>query len=63
MAKNNTIEVLNDLTEYATRYGYDALGYAIAEMAKNNTIHLTQSQMCELWEFGGNTPEWANRNK
>ena len=40
--------------KYATRYGLDALGYAIREMARNNEIHFTQKQMCDLWEYGGN---------
>lgn len=52
--RQNTTEVLNDLTEYASRYGLDALGYAIREMARNNEIHFTQEQMCGLWEYGGN---------
>lgn len=56
MAKReNTTQVLNDLNEYASRYGLDALGYAIREMARNNEIHFTQEQMCGLWEYGGNT--------
>ena len=56
MAKRqNTVEVLSDMTDYATRYGYDALGMAILDMARNNEIHITQEQMCSLWEYGGNT--------
>ncbi len=54
MARQNSINVLDDLNEYATRYGLDALGYAIREMARNNEIHFTQKQMCDLWEYGGN---------
>lgn len=55
--RENTIEVLDDLNEYASRYGLDALGYAIREMARANEIHITQKQMCSLWEYGGNTGE------
>lgn len=54
MARQNSINVLDGLNEYATRYGLDALGYAIREMARNNEIHFTQKQMCDLWEYGGN---------
>lgn len=61
MARTNTTEVLNDLTEYANRYGYDALGYAILDMAKNNSLHITQKQATEVWEYGGNNPDWANK--
>ena len=63
MARKNTTQVLDDLVEYATRYGYDALGYAFLEMAKDNTIHITQEQSCELWSYGGNNPEWASKVK
>ncbi len=52
--RNNTTQVLDDLNEYASRYGFDALGYAILDMAKNDEIHLTQEQMRSLWEYGGN---------
>ena len=52
--RKNSTKVLDDLNEYASRYGLDALGYAIREMAKSNTIHFTQEQMNELWEYGGN---------
>ena len=56
MAKRqNTVEVLDDMTEYATRYGYEALGMAILDMARNNEIQITQEQTCSLWEYGGNT--------
>lgn len=55
MAKENSIQVLADITEYATRYGYEALGYAILDMAKNNELHITQGQACGIWEYGGNT--------
>ena len=56
MAKRqNTVSVLSDMTDYATRYGYDALGMALLDMARNNEIHITQEQMCSLWEYGGNT--------
>ncbi len=52
--RKNTTQVLDDLNEYASRYGLDALGYAILDMAKNDEIHLTQEQMRSLWEYGGN---------
>ena len=51
--RNNTTQVLDDLNEYASRYGLDALGHAILDMAKNDEIHLTQEQMRSLWEYGG----------
>jgi len=50
----NTIQVLDDLTEYATRYGYDALGYAILDMARDNALHFSPAQAERLWEYGGN---------
>ena len=56
-SRENTIQVLDDLNEYASRYGLDALGYAIREMARANEIHITQKQMCSLWEYGGNKGE------
>lgn len=55
MAGENNIQVLADITEYATRYGYDALGHAILNMARNNELHITQEQACGIWEFGGST--------
>jgi len=56
MAKRqNTVSVLSDMTEYATRYGYEALGMALLDMARNNEIHITQEQTESLWEYGGNT--------
>ena len=63
MAKRkNTTQVLADLTEYATRYGYDALGYALLDMAKNDELHLTQEQATGVWEYGGNNPDWAEKS-
>ena len=55
--KSNTTEVLDDIVVYATRYGLDALGYALLDMVKNNEIHLTSTQTTSLWEYGGNIQE------
>ena len=62
MAKrSNSTEVLANLVEYATRYGYDALGYALLNMAKEDVLHITDEQVNEMWEYGGNNPEWASK--
>lgn len=53
MAKNTT-EVLDGLTTYATRYGYDALGYALLDMMRWDKIHITRAQMHEIiFEYNG----------
>lgn len=58
MAKQkNSTAVLDDVNTYASRYGYEALGHAILEMVRSDTIHLTQAQTAELWEYGGSLPE------
>jgi hypothetical protein len=54
MARQNSIEVLDDLTTYASRYGLEALGYAILEMAKSGEKHFTSKDTEAIWEFGGN---------
>lgn len=50
----NSAEVRDDVATYFNRYGYEALGYALAEMILNNEIILTQEQTESLWEYGGN---------
>ena len=50
----NSIEVIDDVITYAQRYGFQALGYAILDMIKNDEIHLTNEQTSSLWEYGGN---------
>ena len=58
MAKRkNTTEVLDDITTYASRYGLEALGYALLDMVKNNELHLTSTDTTNLWEYGGNIQE------
>ena len=57
MARENSTTFLGDINEYATRYGLDALGYAVLEMVKNNEINFTQAQTEALWEYGGNIQE------
>lgn len=52
--KQNSTGVKDDIATYFTRYGYEALGYALAEMILNDEIHLTQKQTESLWEYGGN---------
>ena len=52
--RENSVEVLDDLNTYASRYGLEALGYALRDMIRNNEIHLTNEQTCSLWEYGGN---------
>lgn len=54
MKRENSIEVIDDVITYASRYGFQALGYAIADMVRNNEIHLTSKQTSSLWEYGGN---------
>ena len=54
MKRENSIEVIDDVVTYASRYGFQALGYAIADMVRNNEIHLTSKQTSSLWEYGGN---------
>ena len=53
--KKNSIEVIDDIITYGTRYGYEALGLALADMIKNNEIHITNDNVNSLWEYGGNT--------
>lgn len=53
--KENTTEVLDDVVSYASRYGYEALGCALADMIKKGEIKLTSVQTTSLWEYGGNT--------
>ena len=57
MKRYNTTDVLDDLITYANRYGLDALGYAVLEMAKNDEIHFTSKDTENIWEFGGNKGE------
>ena len=54
MKRQNSTGVKDDIATYFTRYGYEALGYALAEMILNDEIHLTQKQTESLWEYGGN---------
>lgn len=53
--KENTTEVLDDITTYANRYGDNALGCALLDMIKKGEIRLTSAQTTSLWEYGGNT--------
>ena len=50
----NKTEVIDDVTEYASRYGLDALGYAFREMVKSGEVKFTQDKAEKLWEYGGN---------
>ncbi len=53
--KENTPEVLDDITTYASRYGDNALGCALLDMIRKGEIRLTSAQTTSLWEYGGNT--------
>lgn len=55
--KKNSTAVLDDVTTYASRYGYDALGYALLEMMRSDSVKITQEQAAELWEYGGSKPD------
>lgn len=63
--KENTTEVLDDVVSYASRYGNEALGCALADMIKKGEIKLTSVQTTSLWEYGGNTniPETETPNE
>lgn len=48
-------EAINDVIDYAKRYGYDALGYAIEDMCKRRELDpMINSIACGIWEYGGN---------
>ena len=57
MEISNNKQVIDDVIEYAERYGLDALGYAFREMVKSGEIKLTQQAAEYLWEYGGNVQE------
>lgn len=54
MARENKINVIDDVVCYNNRYGSEALAYALIDMLRNNEIHLTEKQTESLWEYGGN---------
>lgn len=50
----NKTEVINDVVEYGSRYGLEALGYAFREMVKSGEIKFSEKDAEKLWEYGGN---------
>lgn len=57
MARQNSIEVKDDVVVYATRYGLEALGYAILDLVKRDELHLTSKDTTNIWEYGGNVAQ------
>ena len=53
----NKPEVINDVVEYASRYGLDALGYAFREMVKSGEIKFSNKNANDLWEYSGSIQE------
>lgn len=49
----NKTNVIEDIVEYANRYGYAALGYAIKDMVENNELNMTEAECEGVWEYGG----------
>lgn len=46
--------IIDDVVEYANRYGLAALGYAFMECVKSGEIRLTDPETEAIWEYGGN---------
>ena len=44
----------SDLMEYAERYGMAALGYAIYELIRTDSMDADWTLAENVWEFGGN---------
>ena len=53
----NKTEVIDDVVEYGSRYGLEALGYAFREMVKSGEIAFSQKDSQALWEYGGNVQD------
>jgi len=53
----NETEVIDDVVEYGSRYGLEALGYAFREMVKSGEIAFSRKDAESLWEYGGNPGE------
>lgn len=63
MARENKINVIDDVVCYNNRYGSEALAYALIDMLRNNEIHLTEKQTESLWEYGGNKGKGFDNHK
>ena len=50
----NKTENIEDIVEYGSRYGLEALGYAFREMVKSGEIKFTNAEAQKLWEYSGN---------
>ena len=42
-----------DIVEYGERYGLEALGLAILDIARQQSVEMTWELAQEVWEYGG----------
>ena len=54
----------NDIIDYAEKYGYEALGYALYQVAKNKDAEIDWDLVREIWEYDGANycpNDWINK--